>query len=113
MARTTGAGGASPVWRRADGVAYVDSSQRSVALDLDHPDHAPYVFEGSAADIWDLVDGRRSEVELTAELAAAYDAPTEAVGADVHAFLERLAGLGLLVVVDTDTGTAAVTVSAD
>ena len=40
------------VWRRATSAAYVESPERVVVLDLDHLDLPPYVFEGSAAQIW-------------------------------------------------------------
>jgi len=85
------------VWRRATGTAYVESPERVVVLDLDHLDLPPYVFEGSAAQIWACVDGDRSEAQIVTDLAAAYDAPAEVVAADVREFVERLRGLGLVV----------------
>jgi len=85
------------VWRRATGTAYVESPERVVVLDLDHLDLPPYVFEGSAAQIWACVDGDRSEAQIVTDLAAAYDASAEVVAADVREFVERLRGLGLVV----------------
>ena len=85
------------VWRRASTAAYVESPERVVVLDLDHLDRAPYVFEGSAAQVWACVDGDRSEVEIVADLAEAFEVPVEVVAPDVRQFVDRLADLGLIV----------------
>jgi hypothetical protein len=85
------------VWRHATGTAYVESPERVVVVDLDHLDLPPYVFEGSAAQIWACVDGERSEAQIVADLADAYDAAAEVVAPDVRAFVERLRRLGLVV----------------
>jgi hypothetical protein len=86
----------STVWRRASATAYVDSPDRVVVLDLDHLDLPPYVFEGSAAQIWAAVDGERSEAEIVADLAEAFQAPVDVVTADVRHFVDRLQDLGLI-----------------
>jgi hypothetical protein len=85
------------VWRRATGTAYVESPGRVVVLDLDHVDQPPYVFEGSAAQIWACLDGDRSELEIVTDLAEAYQAPAEVVADDVRRFVDRLRDLGLIV----------------
>jgi hypothetical protein len=94
------------VWRRASSTAYVESppgtAPRVVVLDLDHLDRAPYVFEGSAVQVWACVDGQRSESEIVTDLAEAFEAPADVVAADVRQFVDRLADLGLIV---TDAGT--------
>jgi Coenzyme PQQ synthesis protein D (PqqD) len=87
----------STVWRRASATAYVDSPDRVVVVDLDHLDLPPYVFEGSAAQIWAAVDGERSEAEIVADLAEAFQAPVDVVTADVRQFVDRLRELGLVV----------------
>jgi hypothetical protein len=87
----------STVWRRASATAYVDSPDRVVVVDLDHLDLPPYVFEGSAAQIWAAVDGQRSEAEIVADLAAAFAAPVDVVTADVRQFVDRLRELGLVI----------------
>jgi pyrroloquinoline quinone biosynthesis protein D len=96
-----GAGARPSVWRRADSAAYVESSAgtppRAVVLDLDHLDHPPYVFEGPAALIWEHVDGERSESQIAAELAEAFETPVVVVAADVRQFLDRLRELRLVV----------------
>jgi hypothetical protein len=85
------------VWRRATGTAYVESPERVVVLDLEHLDRAPYVFEGSAAQVWACVDGDRTESDIVTDLAEAFQIPVEVVTADVRQFVDRLADLGLIV----------------
>ena len=99
------AGIGSTVWRRATGTAYVESPpgspERVVVLDLDHLDLPPYVFEGSAAQIWSCLDGVRTEAEVVTGLADAYEVSAEVVAGDVRLFVDRLRDLGLIV---TDGG---------
>jgi hypothetical protein len=93
------------VWRRATSAAYVDSPagsahtsvRRVVVLDLDHPELPPYVFEGTAAEVWACVDGIRSEAQIATDLAEVFAAPVEVVATDVRQFVTRLRDLGLLV----------------
>jgi hypothetical protein len=85
------------VWRRAPGTAYVETEDRVVVLDLDHLDRRPYVFEGSAAQVWACLDGGRTEVEIVTDLAEAYEVPAETVAGDVRQFVDRLRELGLVV----------------
>jgi hypothetical protein len=88
------------VWRRSGSAAYVESDERVVVLDLDHLDGQPFVFEGSAVQIWACLDGDRTESEVVADLAEAFGAPIEQVAPDVRGFIDRLAGLGLIVASD-------------
>ena len=85
------------VWRHAEAAAYVESAERVVVVDLDHLDLSPYVFEGSAAQVWLCVDGDRTETEIVMDLADAYDVATEVVTPDVREFVDRLRDLGLIV----------------
>ena len=85
------------VWRHADAAAYVESAERVVVVDLDHLDLPPYVFEGSAAQVWRCVDGDRTEAEIVTDLADAYDVPADVVTPDVRQFVDRLRDLGLIV----------------
>jgi len=66
-------------------------------IDLDHLDRSPYVFEGSAAQVWACIDGDRTEAEIVHDLAEAFDAPVEVVTSDVRHFIEHLRELGLVV----------------
>jgi pyrroloquinoline quinone biosynthesis protein D len=89
------------VWRHASSTAYVESpdgsAARVVVLDLDQPELPPYVFEGPAAQIWACVDGDRTEAEIVADLAEAFEAAHEVVAVDVGQFIDRLRKLGLIV----------------
>jgi hypothetical protein len=85
------------VWRRAPTAAYVENDDRVVVLDLDHLDLPPYVFEGPASQIWACVDGDRTESEMVADLAEAFEVPAEVVASDVRQFVDRLRQLGLVV----------------
>lgn len=49
-----------------------------------------------AVAVLQLVDGSRSIAAIVAELAQRYDAPAEAVAADVLAMLDDLAGKGII-----------------
>jgi hypothetical protein len=86
----------SDVWQHATGAAYVESPDRVVVVDLDHLDLPPYVFEGSAAQVWLCVDGDRSETEIVSDLAEAYGVPLEVATPDVRHFVDRLRDLGLI-----------------
>jgi coenzyme PQQ synthesis protein D (PqqD) len=86
----------STIWRRATSTAYVGSPERVVVVDLDHLDLPPYVFEGSAARIWACLDGVCTEAEVVADVADAYDVPTDVVTDDVRRFVDRLRDLGLI-----------------
>ncbi|WP_372727398.1 PqqD family protein [Nocardioides sp.] len=88
---------ADRVLRRKDELAVVDSTDRVAILDLDDLTCPPRVLEGTAAAIWQLVDGVRSERDICQELAEAYGAPFEVVADDVAAFLNQMVEAGLLV----------------
>jgi Coenzyme PQQ synthesis protein D (PqqD) len=90
-------GVSATVWRRATSTAYVETPERVVVLDLDHLDLPPYVFEGSAAQIWACLDGVRTEADVAHDLAHAFDAPVDQVAHDVRGFVDRLHELGLVV----------------
>ena len=85
------------VWQHAPSTAYVESPERVVVLDLSHLELPPYVFEGSAAQVWTCLDGDRTEAEVVNDLAEAFDVPAEVVEPDVKLFVDRLVDLGLVV----------------
>jgi hypothetical protein len=71
-----------------------------VVLDLDHPERAPYVLQGPAAQVWACVDGDRTESEIVTDLSEAFEAAVDVVAADVRQFVDRLRDLGLIVTED-------------
>jgi hypothetical protein len=85
------------VWTHAPTTAYVESPERVVVLDLSRLDLPPYVFEGSASQVWACLDGDRTEAEVVSDLAEAFDVPTDVVEPDVTQFVDRLVELGLVV----------------
>jgi hypothetical protein len=98
---SAGSTAGTTIWRRATSTAYVESppgsAERVVALDLDHLDRPPFVFEGSAAQVWACVDGERTESQIVTDLAEAFGASVEVVAADVRQFVDQLSDLGLIV----------------
>ena len=55
-----------------------------------------FSLSGTAAAIWELIDGTRNRATLVAELAERYDADPTHVGSDVDAFLAKLGAAGLV-----------------
>lgn len=58
---------------------------------------SPYVLEGSAFEIWQRIDGTRTQAQLRDELVSAFDLDAAAAARDVDAFVTSLADLGLVV----------------
>lgn len=54
-------------------------------------------LNGTAARVWQLLDGRRSIREICKTLASEFDAGAEAIEADVIAFLNQLCRVQLVV----------------
>ncbi|WP_255770732.1 PqqD family protein [Pseudarthrobacter sulfonivorans] len=83
-------------WRRSADVAQVrtHSSNRVALLHLDA--NQPVVLEGTAATIWDLIDGRRDQSDVIAELEVTFEDATGQIHAQVEAFLASLAAQQLI-----------------
>lgn len=88
------------VWRRCVDVAYVDRDGRSALLDLTHLDRPPFVLEGSAAEIWQRIDGERTEDTIVSELIELYSEPEDTIRPAVTAFLADLEARHLVERVD-------------
>lgn len=75
-----------PIWRRGANVAEVRSadSQTIAVLQLDVGE--PRVLNNSAASIWLLMDGRRSEHDIVAILCEEYGQPVAVIAPQVAAF---------------------------
>jgi pyrroloquinoline quinone biosynthesis protein D len=54
------------------------------------------VLEGTAAAIWDLIDGQRSEQDIFVELEAIFEDQSGQMQAQVEAFLASLEALRLV-----------------
>lgn len=84
-------------WAYAPDVAHTAGTDRYVLVDLRSPGTPPRVLSGSAALVWESVDGERDTAAVVAAVAATVDLDAETVGPDVRTFLETLHGDGLLV----------------
>lgn len=91
-----------PRWRISDAVAWVDSGDRAVVLDLQDGRGAPEALVDSAALIWFAIDGGpeghgRTTDEIVAHVAVEAEVEAEAVEPDVVAFLGELLARGWIV----------------
>ncbi|BDZ62009.1 hypothetical protein Lsed01_00646 [Demequina sediminis] len=84
---------------RTEGLAEVASETRATVLNLPRLEEqqVPYIFEGTALEIWVRIDGTLSEAAIVAELVEAYDVPAEQIMPEVRAFVAQLLELGLVV----------------
>jgi len=78
------------VWRHSRLVAQVCTKPRSRVALLHLDATQPVVLEGTAAVIWDLIDGQRSEQEIFSELEATFEDQTGQMQAQVEGFLAGL-----------------------
>jgi hypothetical protein len=78
------------IWNHAGLVAEVrtEGNNRVALLHLDA--NQPVVLEGTAAAIWDLIDGQRNEQDIVAELEATFDDPSGQMQSQVQGFLASL-----------------------
>jgi hypothetical protein len=90
------------LWRRSGSVAYVDSEGRSALLDLDRLADPPLILQGSAAEIWQRVDGATHVDAMLAELVELYGEDPETLRPAVLGFLADLAQRGLIEAADHD-----------
>ncbi|WP_062530199.1 PqqD family protein [Demequina rhizosphaerae] len=83
---------------RTVGLAEVTADDHATVLNLPRIEEqqVPYVFEGTAFEIWARIDGTRTEAQIVAELAEDYEAAPEEIALEVHAFVAQLAELGLV-----------------
>jgi pyrroloquinoline quinone biosynthesis protein D len=83
-------------WRHSSQVAQVctRSANRVALLHLDATQ--PVVLEGTAATIWDLIDGTRTEEAILAELECSFEDAVGQMHAQVEAFLAGLAAQQLI-----------------
>lgn len=78
------------VWKRGGLVAEVCTKPRSRVALLHLDATQPLVLEGTAAVIWDLIDGQRSEQAILAELEATFEDRSGQMQAQMEDFLASL-----------------------
>lgn len=78
------------IYRHSTLVAEVrtESTGRVALLHLDATQ--PVVLEGTAATIWELLDGRRAQPDVIAELEANFEDSSNQLASQVEAFLASL-----------------------
>ncbi|WP_454699230.1 PqqD family protein [Arthrobacter humicola] len=78
------------IYRHSTLVAEVrtESKDRVALLHLDATQ--PVVLEGTAATIWELLDGRRDQADVIAELEATFEDAAGQLAQQVEAFLASL-----------------------
>ena len=88
--------------RHTQGLGHIDHDDRVVVLNLPHIEQqqSPYVFAGSAFEVWSRIDGTTSEEQLVDDIVATLGVEREQVAADTAAFLAQLLELGLIEEVD-------------
>jgi len=82
----------------ADGLAHITHDTYVVVLNLPQIEtqQSPYIFEGTAFQIWQLIDGTRTEAQIVDQLVETTGAEREVVARDTRDFLATLRGLGLI-----------------
>jgi Coenzyme PQQ synthesis protein D (PqqD) len=85
------------VYAHSEDVAVVGDGDRIIVLDLNRLDRSPEALVGTAARIWQTIDGEQDEEKLVAHLADQFDTTPEQIADDVRGFLTRLLTLGLVV----------------
>jgi hypothetical protein len=78
------------VWKRGGLVAEVRTEQQGRVALLHLDATQPVVLEGTAATIWNLIDGQRSEQSILAELEATFEDRSGQMQAQVEDFLASL-----------------------
>jgi hypothetical protein len=83
---------------KTPGIAQVPTDSVAYVLNLPRIEEqqSPYVFEGTAFAIWQLIDGTRTESQIVDELVGASGVEREVVARDTRTFLATLRGLGLI-----------------
>lgn len=83
---------------RTPGLAEVLGEAHATVLNLPRLEEqqVPYVFEGTAFEIWTRIDGTLTEGEIVAELASAYAVAADEIAPQVREFLAHLSELGLI-----------------
>jgi hypothetical protein len=83
------------VWRRGPDVAHVSTAERVALLDLRHLERPPYLLQGSAAVVWDLLDGCSLMLDVVRSVAQHYGVAEVEVEQSVYLFVDQLSDLGL------------------
>jgi len=83
---------------RITGLAEIVEDRTAYVLNLPRIEdqQSPYVFEGTAFEIWVRIDGTRTETQIVDELVEVTGVEREVVARDTRGFLATLRDLGLV-----------------
>ncbi|MFB2599463.1 PqqD family protein [Herbiconiux sp. P17] len=82
-------------WNRSPDVAVTVHGASTFVLDLASHSAQPVLLDGTAQDVWKLVDGRTFD-EIVGTLASQYGVPATEIDVPVSEFLAQLLELGLI-----------------
>jgi len=85
----------SPVWRKSENLAVVESDNGGRFAVLDLGGSQPVVLTDSAAGIWRALDEPGTAAEVAARVAEDYGMPAADIADQVGGFLESLRAQGL------------------
>jgi pyrroloquinoline quinone biosynthesis protein D len=83
-------------WRVRTDVAFVNTGRSLVVLALSTAMPVPLSLEGTAAAIWNTIDGQRDTRDIATAVADAYDANPRVVLTEVTDFLRQLEEVNLI-----------------
>jgi pyrroloquinoline quinone biosynthesis protein D len=84
------------VWRVSASVASVRSPDGDRVAVLHLEQDVPFILAGTAASVWNGLDGSRTETQLIEELARDYGTEASAIRGDVMALLHSLSSSGMI-----------------
>lgn len=87
---------AERVWQVSDNVACVQSPDGGRVAVLHLEQDVPVILAGTAASVWNALDGTTAETELIEGLAREYGTDAAAIRGDVLALLQSLGSSGLI-----------------
>ena len=92
------------VWHVSSDVAFVQSPDGGRVAVLNLAEDVPVILVGTAASIWNGLDGTRTEAELIEELARDYGTEASAISADVTGLIHDLSNSGMIALSPRDAG---------
>ena len=84
------------VWRVSEDVACVQSADGDRVAVLHLEQQVPVILVGTAASVWNGLDGTRTEAELIEWLAREYATEAGAIADDVIGLMRTLSGAGMI-----------------
>ena len=92
------------VWRVSSAVACVHSPDGDRVAVLHLEQHVPVILVGTAASVWNGLDGVRTEAELIEFLAREYATEAGAIAEDVIRLIRSLSSSGMITASTRDDG---------